>query len=682
MCNGPFGHTKAKGAATRGGVTMPGESNNHTKHSNGGYEPGRNIVLFSDGTGNSSAKLSKTNVWRMFEGLDKSGQSDGSRPVQFAIYDNGVGTSNFRPLMLLGGAFGFGLKRNVLELYEFLCTHYTEDSEIYLVGFSRGAFTMRMLAALIGTKGILQIGYGKDELGRQQVKPDMVKTYARAAYRDFRYSEFGEGYNIFVTVFRYLNQLRARLWFKYNGWDELEYVSRQIPFRPKSHDEKRPVGTCDIRFMGLFDTVSAYGGPIRELTKAWSWLFWPMEPRDWNIGSTVRKVCHAVAIDDPRDTFTPLLISEKATNKKQLGNENGRNNHEDRIEQVWFVGAHSNVGGGYPNDGLSRIPLNWMLDCAEDNGLHFTDQLRAIYRQSVDCCAPLYDPRRGLGGFYRYRPRSMQALTALNPQVKVTVPKVHATVFDRMRNIPTYAPVSIDRDVELVGEGHSLLVNEENIKEGAAEAGELSQRLNTLRGMVPSTEDGAPPQQVSTSKFSGNPFIESAWDKIWWKRVSYFVTFFLGTLILLFPLLQNWGWLRPYAEADSCADGPFCLLRPVLGKAFDLLPGFLEPFEKAFQANIALFTILAAIWAGLIIVGRSQKRSINKHLSQFWQWVLGRETAPQLPRVGAVRKFRTSNAYHTFFERTRNYILPAIFTAVLTIATGYAIGWLFRYLFL
>ena len=225
------------------------------------------------------------------------------------------------------------MKRNVLELYEFLCTHYTDDSEIYLVGFSRGAFTMRMLAALIGTKGILQIDYGKDELGRQQVRPDLVKTYARAAYRDFRYKEFGEGYNVLVTAFRYLNQLRARLWFKHKGWDELEYVSRYIPFKPKTANDARDVGTCDIRFMGLFDTVAAYGGPIRELTKAWSWLFWPMEPRDWNIGSTVRKVCHAVAIDDPRDTFTPLLISEKAIKGGQLENENGGNDENDRINQ-------------------------------------------------------------------------------------------------------------------------------------------------------------------------------------------------------------------------------------------------------------------------------------------------------------------------------------------------------------
>ena len=87
---------------------MPKDHANADKPSEVEQVPGRNIVLFSDGTGNSSAKLSKTNVWRMFEALDKSGQSDGSRPVQFAIYDNGVGTSNFRPLMLLGGAFGFG----------------------------------------------------------------------------------------------------------------------------------------------------------------------------------------------------------------------------------------------------------------------------------------------------------------------------------------------------------------------------------------------------------------------------------------------------------------------------------------------------------------------------------------------------------------------------------------------
>src|SRR3954468_5219163 len=93
---------------------------------------GRNIVLLSDGTGNSSGKVWRTNVWRTFEALDLTGSS------QVAFYDDGVGTSSFKPLAMLGGAFGFGLRRNVLDIYKFACRNYKQDDDdIYGFGFSR-----------------------------------------------------------------------------------------------------------------------------------------------------------------------------------------------------------------------------------------------------------------------------------------------------------------------------------------------------------------------------------------------------------------------------------------------------------------------------------------------------------------------------------------------------------------
>src|SRR5438132_9095973 len=101
----------------------------------------RNIVLLSDGTGNSAAKVWRTNVWRVFESLDLSASD------QVAFYDDGVGTSSFKPLAILGGAFGYGLKRNVLDIYKFLCRNYksrtdykrdqieSDDDEIFAFGF-------------------------------------------------------------------------------------------------------------------------------------------------------------------------------------------------------------------------------------------------------------------------------------------------------------------------------------------------------------------------------------------------------------------------------------------------------------------------------------------------------------------------------------------------------------------
>jgi len=87
----------------------------------------KSIILFSDGTGNSSAKLFKTNVWRLYEAVDL-GPAEAGKPKQIAFYDDGVGSSSFRPLSLLGGIFGQGLKRNVLQIYSYVCRNYDPNS--------------------------------------------------------------------------------------------------------------------------------------------------------------------------------------------------------------------------------------------------------------------------------------------------------------------------------------------------------------------------------------------------------------------------------------------------------------------------------------------------------------------------------------------------------------------------
>ena len=150
----------------------------------------RNIVLLSDGTGNSAAKLHKTNVWWLYQALDL-GADD-----QIAIYDDGVGTSGFRPLQWLGGGIGWGLSRNVRDLYEFLCRHYRPGDHIYVFGFSRGAFTVRTLAGLVCKCGILdqsktvprfrlfRLGYEDVQLNTDEG----LTAGVRLAYRSYRRS--------------------------------------------------------------------------------------------------------------------------------------------------------------------------------------------------------------------------------------------------------------------------------------------------------------------------------------------------------------------------------------------------------------------------------------------------------------------------------------------------------------
>ena len=109
----------------------------------------KNIILLSDGTGNSSAALFKTNVWRLFQILDL--RDPGS---QIAFYDDGVGTSSFKLFAILSGVFGFGLKRNVIAIYSFCCRNYRPGDRIYCFGFSRGAFTIRIVAGMIARQGV------------------------------------------------------------------------------------------------------------------------------------------------------------------------------------------------------------------------------------------------------------------------------------------------------------------------------------------------------------------------------------------------------------------------------------------------------------------------------------------------------------------------------------------------
>ncbi|MBN8986160.1 MAG: DUF2235 domain-containing protein, partial [Rhizobiales bacterium] len=195
---------------------------------------GRKIILLSDGTGNSAAKVWRTNVWRTFEALDLAGSD------QVAFYDDGVGTSSFKPLAILGGAFGFGLKRNVIDIYKFACRNWRDDSdELFGFGFSRGAFTIRVVMGLILNQGLVAAD-SERELDRK----------AHAAYRAYR----RERYHTFWHIEKPLRALRDKLLPRYDKADN-RAISR-------------------IRFIGVWDTVAAYGLPMDEMTRGVSRWIW------------------------------------------------------------------------------------------------------------------------------------------------------------------------------------------------------------------------------------------------------------------------------------------------------------------------------------------------------------------------------------------------------------------------
>jgi hypothetical protein len=158
---------------------------------------------------------------------------------------------------------------------------------------------------------------------------------------------------------------------------------------------------------------------------------WPMTLADRGLSDHVDRACHALCLDDERPTFRPVLWSDPTIDP-------------DRLTQVWFPGVHANVGGGYPDDGLAYVTLQWMMDEAVRSGLRFYPQLRAEYGDRVDVQGEQYDSRSGLGGYYRYGPRDVDSLCAdAEHDVSVAHPLIHDSALQRIQRWQVaYASVS------------------------------------------------------------------------------------------------------------------------------------------------------------------------------------------------------------------------------------------------
>ncbi len=367
------------------------------------------IDICSDGTGNTAIKDRGTNVFKIFEAVDIYGHwTDPGLSPQVAIYDDGVGTQGFKPLMLLGGAFGWGLSRNIRQLYTELVRVYEPGDNIYLFGFSRGAFTVRSLAGFIGICGIID----RAKPGSEDLPTRVNEAYGtyRATYRD------GGG--------------------KAKGvWEEAE------SFRLRHavvHGEHAPEGRVRIRFIGVWDTVDAVGLPFDELSGVLNRLFRFKFP-DHVLGDHVQRACHALSIDDERRTFHPLMWDETA--------EKTEEGTEGRIEQLWFPGVHSNVGGGYPKQGMSLVSLYWMMNKAKDAGLRFVESDWQLFLDHQNPFDKLYDSRAGLGVYYRYLPRDIEAICRTHG----VSPKIHFSAVERVvQGSGGYAPGNIPTGCRIV----------------------------------------------------------------------------------------------------------------------------------------------------------------------------------------------------------------------------------------
>lgn len=290
----------------------------------------KNIVILLDGTSNEISS-DRTNILRLYGTLEKSDR-------QLVYYDPGVGTFGAenawlrfwrKAVEIWGLATGWGLDHNVKEAYRFLVENYeagrggkgdqSSRDSIYIFGFSRGAYTARVLAGFIHAVGLIE----KRNLN--------LLDYAYRAYKGI--GENGE-----------------------DKFGEVRLYERILaPDRPP------------LRLLGLFDTVASviehgrYGPRLRSHAYT---------RRNWSVES----VRHAVAIDERRTMFQPQLWPE---GEEYWGNPfNKAAAKPQDAREVWFAGVHGDVGGGYPEaeSGLAKVALQWMIEQTSTLGLFYRTQ--------------------------------------------------------------------------------------------------------------------------------------------------------------------------------------------------------------------------------------------------------------------------------------------------------------------
>ena len=318
----------------------------------------KNIIVCYDGTGNEYGK-NNTNVVHVFESILRYEN-------QIAFYDPGVGTFSIfgRTLgkkvgILLGLAFGAGLQQNIEDGYEYLMNQYNPGDKVFLFGFSRGAFTARALAGMLHNFGLLQ-------KGSKNLIP-----YVSKMYNNMRISRFPK--------------IKSKF-----------FIENKKENENVKNFKKTFCHECKPHFIGVWDTVASLG------------LFWGKKFFDTELNEDVKYAYQAASIDEKRKKFPVSLWNESKKNSGQA------------IEQVWFAGVHSDVGGSYEERDLSDIAFAWMMDKASDCDLELKSDWQDILAQNA--AGTLHNSRKG---FWRlWRPVVRKISEGSN---------IHQSVFDRIQ---------------------------------------------------------------------------------------------------------------------------------------------------------------------------------------------------------------------------------------------------------
>ena len=292
----------------------------------------KRIVILCDGTWNSPTITTPTNVVRLRDALINDEET------QIVRYLEGVGVNKYanriRALVhkIGGGAFGWGLGRNVRLAYQQLCLHYEPGDQIYIFGFSRGAYTARSLGGMIRKCGIVP---------KDRIKSALTLNKAWRLYK-----RKGEHLD------------------KGPLWVQRKALSPNVATSPEDWTARGENGSIiEVHFMGIWDTVGAKGLPptlLGPIARLWNRRY---QFYDMRLSSMVKHAYHALALDEQRLLYQP-------TPWENLDKLNGARTGPDKpYEQLWFVGNHGIVGGSNAVRELVAYPLEWIVGKAKSLGL-------------------------------------------------------------------------------------------------------------------------------------------------------------------------------------------------------------------------------------------------------------------------------------------------------------------------
>lgn len=295
----------------------------------------KRIAIFCDGTWNRMSAREPTNV---LMGAQLVRPVDDNGIQQLTYYDEGVGTAflvNEWVETRLAGAFGWGLVDKIEAAYRYLIFNYEPGDEIYIFGFSRGAYTARSLAGLIR---------------KCAIPPRSHAGRVREAFDFYRRTDVDANSDA-ARAFR----LAAAPTVVTKDDDRAWRIARG-----EDAGAVQALPLLAVRYIGVWDTVGALGVPrhilFGRLNRGTNYGF-----HDTELSSAVHSARHAVAVDEDRLSFLPALWS----NLVDLNHARGGTFYE----QLWFPGDHGSVGGGGPVRGLSNHAFAWVMAGAAAQGL-------------------------------------------------------------------------------------------------------------------------------------------------------------------------------------------------------------------------------------------------------------------------------------------------------------------------